>query len=102
MNDIKQLLTEYSEVTGRPLATISISEYLEIKRYLDAGAHAPITTQLETKEIPQETKTVDIKPQIKPASEPAEIKAVKKDTLSEHTDKKPISSAFMMMRSIGG
>ncbi len=102
MNDIKQLLTEYSEATGRPIATISVSEYLELKRYLDTALHAPNITQLEIKTEPQETKAIDAKPQNKPALEPAEIKAIKKDVPHEHTDKKTISSAFMMMRSIGG
>ena len=102
MTDIKELLTEYSSLTGRPLATITVSEYLEIKRFSETGMSAPIITQLERAPAPQEEIAEKIKPQIEPVSEPHEIKAVKKDVPREQSEKKPISSAFMMMRSIGG
>lgn len=102
MTDIKELLTEYSSLTGRPLATISVSEYLEIKRFTETGISAPIITQFESPKILQKEIVEDAKPHIEPVSEPHEIKAVKKDIPKEQTEKKPISSAFMMMRSIGG
>lgn len=102
MADIKELLTEYSSLTGRPLATISVSEYLEIKRFSETGMSAPIIAQLERTPAPQGKIAEKINPQIEPVSEPHEIKAVKKDTPKEQTEKKTISSAFMMMRSIGG
>jgi len=63
---------------------------------------APIITQFESSKIPQKEITEKIKSQIESVSEPHEIKAVKKDVPKEQTEKKPISSAFMMMRSIGG
>ncbi len=38
MSDIKELIEEYSSLTGRPAATSSISEYIELKRYSESSA----------------------------------------------------------------
>ncbi len=119
MNKIEQLINEYASITGRPVATISVSEYLEIKRYSEAAtsvnivpsdvpvASRPAASRAEAVQEPsvpethskpaKEASVTDIKTHS--ASEEKQERAVK----LEPVEKKPKkSSAFAMMRSISG
>ena len=101
MGDIKQLITEYAAITGRPVATISVSEFLELKSYAEKGNVTPITTQFEESVVSKSVVTSEPEPQVIPMPEPVKEKTVELDDAPKKSEKKPISSAFMMMRSIG-
>lgn len=101
MGDIKQLITEYAAITGRPVATISVSEFLELKSYAEKGNVTPISTQYAEPVISKPASVPEPEPQVIPMPEPSKEKAVELDDEPKKTEKKPISSAFMMMRSIG-
>lgn len=98
MNSAKELLTEYTAITGRPLATISVSEFLEFKKYSE-GMAVPISMQVEMSKYSQPVTTREPLTQVVPISDKREEKIAKTDT-SENKPKK--SSAFAMMKSIGG
>ena len=101
MGDIRQLITEYAALTGRPVATISVSEFLELKSYAEKGSVTPISTQFEEPVVPKPIVASVPEPQVIPMPEPAKEKTVELDEAPKKNEKKPISSAFMMMRSIG-
>ncbi len=119
MNKIEQLINEYASITGRPVATISVSEYLEIKRYSETAVyantvvedvvtesctaiHEPENVHEPSKPVThpkpvREASVTEIRPH--PVSEEKQERAVK----LEPVEKKPKkSSAFDMMRSISG
>ncbi|MCR5670690.1 MAG: hypothetical protein K6G10_06760 [Butyrivibrio sp.] len=89
MNEIKELLDEYTSITGRPIATLSVEEYLSFKKFLSKGntVQKTITSDADKKITVQgassqkqdieseikETKTAQVQPirTSKPAKEHA-------------------------------
>lgn len=99
MSDIKTLVKEYSEITGRPAATLSVAEFLELKRF--AWNDAAQTDERDNlKFISEQTngksRVSDEKNIIERIVAPTEKKK------EENKKKEPTSSAFMMMRSVSG
>ncbi len=102
MTELKELLTEYASITGRPIATISVTEFLELKSYTEKSNAVPVVMQHTSSAISEPATDKHIEPQVISMPEPVREKAVEPDNTPQKTEKKPISSAFMMMRSIGG
>ena len=75
MSDIRTLLDEYVSITGRPIQTISVDEYLSFKKFADkAGVQkireeAPVTEKETT--MPQKEQEVESS---KKKTEPAMIR----------------------------
>lgn len=102
MYSLNELISEYALVTGRPVATISVSEYLEFKKYSEGRAGMPNATLAETPTAylgsdPDNQGTNEAS-----AYEMPTVEAIVADEPKTQAEKKPISSAFMMMRSISG
>lgn len=95
MSNVKQLITEYAELTGRPVATLSVAEYLEFKRY--SGGKIVASGGLEERIFEVAKKDdINIEETVTESSKPQSVKPATKEK------KEPVSSAFMMMRSISG
>ncbi len=108
MQDIEVLINEYCEVTGRPAAIISVSEYLELKKFCSSQQ---ITSDITTKETQIETSTI--------CDDSSNVVSTSKDDFyndgfmmhevqeepeieeMEEKGNNTVSSAFLMMRSIG-
>ena len=110
MADITQLITEYSSVTGRPVATLSVAEFLEFKKYAEktAALSIPVDKPVEERVVKKEVLKKDpviATHETKKVSEEASERAQKKEIEDKAKPKeapKPVSNAFLMMRSIGG
>ncbi len=107
MSDIKALINEYAALTGRPVATLSVNEFLQFKEYADStvttvSLHSNYVK--ETVKQEQSTEQVDANAEIfdfPTNSEPEEIKEIRIEQ-EEVTRKEPIVSPLMLMRSIQG
>ena len=97
---IQELISEYSALTGRPVATLTIAEYIELKKYA-TEAEVNISTipnNYATTEKEEKPTTSQIS-----ADEESSIVKIEEMPKSDNPKKKePISSAFMMMRTISG
>lgn len=97
MSNIDELITEYAAVTGRPVATISVSEYIELKRYSEEDrllfpvnrdvSKEVVIKESPIKETPYEADTEENKESVDGSNE---------------NNNTPITSPLMLMRSIKG
>lgn len=91
MGTIKELIDEYAEITGRPVASISVEEYIKLKKYIQEDTIIfPLNKDMSLKN--------DEKQFVLEESQNIENETGNKI----RTHKAPVSSAFMMMRSISG
>ena len=116
MADISQLITEYSAITGRPAATLSVTEFLEFKKYSEKHtAHvnmafsngAPLKevqrgAAPSTEPVSYTKEEVEDTPRTNKVSEP-DCRTESEEMIEEMEEKtKTVSNAFLMMRSISG
>ena len=106
ISNIEELITEYATITGRPVATLSVSEFLELKQYVEkSGCHYNSNAQQENTEFAQEEKNIEPDEVLLPVD-----KVYSAESRNDETDEqdknsredKTVSSAFMMMRAIKG
>ena len=112
---IEKIINEYLNITGRPAATLSVAEFLEIKKYAQKSQIS--LSQLNTADRQDKAdislpakNTADIHPIHSPhktekAKEP--VVTVKKEAYKEPSDKKNTiekknSSALAMLQSVSG
>ena len=88
---VKELITEYCEITGRPAATISATEFLDFKAFALKSVEQKVIVQRNEPE-PKEPDSEAFKKQ----AEKAAIGSEKKKPRQE-----PVQSPLMLMRSIG-
>ncbi len=112
MSDTKDIISEYLAITGRPAATLSVSEFLELKKYAQETPQIQQTfvsvSQPEPEpsaksvimEMPRKAASKVIQEQEKYTEEDYE-ECYEEDYDKEQEDK-TISPALMMMRSISG
>ena len=119
MPDINALINEYMALTGRPMATLSVEEYLSIRKYADGMRiynDVPKTASNEAKasySMQQAQDKADTAREIKPEvpagnheKNPSQTKNKPDGKVLEPHEKElkeknaPASSAFMLMRSI--
>lgn len=106
ISNIKELITEYAAITGRPVATLSVSEFLELKQYVEkSGCHYNSYDQQENIEFAQKEKNIEPDEVLLPADKGYSTESRNDETDGQDKNKredKTVSSAFMMMRAIKG
>ena len=108
MSDIKLLLEEYSQLTGRPMATITVDEYLSFKKFEnkniinvsdDKSSEIPHTENASRKdEMPSSKEGDNIKPITSAVQKKTESRA--KTAEKEQVNNK--DAILAMLRSIPG
>ena len=106
MSDIRSLLEEYSQITGRPIATITVEEYLSFKKFENKN----ISVQNINEEYGPKTKENsctenNIKSQkenIRPIQQKAEKKAEAKKEEQKKEAVNDKEAILAMLRSIPG
>lgn len=128
MDELTKIITEYSQLTGRPLATLTVDEFLKFKSFLPvAEPEAPIDRatlypkekilQSQNDEVhdicKKETTKIDENTQKEQRDDAKTEFYIHKDTPKESGNNKTVtiskrenttgsSSAFSLMRSIKG
>ncbi len=120
MSDIRELVSEYCTITNRPAATLSISEFLELKKYAEPSQMAKPLYIENTKQYSSLDKPVE-RPVLDEVKEQPRIEHKEKNfipienttTADKHektVDSAPsakskqnnVSPAFLMMKQISG
>lgn len=107
MSDIRSLLEEYSQITGRPMATISVEEYLSFKKFEVKNA-VPVQsldteTDKKTEEILcTENSTKSQSENIRPIQQRAEKKTETKKQEQKKDAVNDKEAILAMLRSIPG
>lgn len=120
MSGIKTLIDEYVALTGRPAATLQVSEFIELKRYADEkklsyassgeeiqGSEHATTKKVAKQPIPfiddmseeMHEDVYDAQEEITTTNEDREENEAEEKDVSDIT---AISPALMLLRSIGG
>ena len=97
MSDIKKLINEYASLTGRPVATISISEYIELKKYSEEDRLLlPVNKDVSKEAVCEEESVKEM------TYEPETEEIIKTADEIDSNKNAPITSPLMLMRSIKG
>lgn len=102
MSDIGSLLEEYTHLTGRPLATISVDEYLALKRF---EALSSVTVETKVSHVqpdkPKQTEEAKAPAPVQKTSNIKQLSTVKTEERREKTQSSK-ADALSILRSIPG
>ncbi len=91
---LSQIIENYFNITGRPIATMSVAEYLEFCKYSDCNTlhETPISESHISETLVNTT----------PKHQPAETKTVSKPTHQKKITEQTPVNALSMLRSVSG